>query len=197
MYANSSSQEHLKRPPSRSGTATPIVDEEARYRVDAMERHLANLTGLVQQALAGNPPGGAGSGHGSANSTAVNSRRPSESTPRAGHSDYANVYIAPKRPVVLQKGTAIYPPSLPALKLNGPFNNDWQRSKHTCGMSTFLRVFIGIVQWEIARARKETKQIGTKIMNEALNWLLNTVRDCLELHWHYWLFFRLWEITWK
>ncbi|OQV19049.1 putative Coiled-coil domain-containing protein [Hypsibius exemplaris] len=89
IYANASDH---KRPPSRSGTATPIVDEEARYRVDAMERHLANLTDLVQQALTGNHPPGGGS--------ASNSRRPSDST--RSNSDYANVYIAPKRPA--QKG---------------------------------------------------------------------------------------------
>lgn len=77
-----------KRPPSRSGTATPIIDEEARYRVDAMEKHLANLTGLVQQALSGNnSPGG------------MNSRRidPVKNT------DYSNIYVAPKRNIA-QKG---------------------------------------------------------------------------------------------
>lgn len=41
--------------PSRSGSTTPIVDEEARIRVDFMERQLASLTGLVQKALS-TPP---------------------------------------------------------------------------------------------------------------------------------------------
>ncbi|XP_078043149.1 uncharacterized protein LOC144473278 isoform X9 [Augochlora pura] len=34
-----------------SGTVTPVIDEEARIRVEHMERQLANLTGLVQKAL--------------------------------------------------------------------------------------------------------------------------------------------------
>ncbi|XP_053200866.1 coiled-coil domain-containing protein AGAP005037-like isoform X2 [Panonychus citri] len=42
--------------PSRSGSATPIIDEEARIRVDFMERQLASLTGLVQKALSTPPP---------------------------------------------------------------------------------------------------------------------------------------------
>ncbi|XP_065289124.2 coiled-coil domain-containing protein AGAP005037-like isoform X12 [Dermacentor albipictus] len=37
---------------SRSGSATPIIDEEARMRVEYMERQLASLTGLVHKALA-------------------------------------------------------------------------------------------------------------------------------------------------
>lgn len=82
IYANMSDQ---KRPPSRSGAATPIVDEEARYRVDAMERHLANLTGLVQQALStGNSP-----------MSGMNSLR-SDSGKKP---DYSNIYIPPKRHV--------------------------------------------------------------------------------------------------
>ncbi|KAK8751035.1 hypothetical protein OTU49_017518, partial [Cherax quadricarinatus] len=41
---------------SRSGSVTPIIDEEARsafysMRVEQMERQLASLTGLVQKAL--------------------------------------------------------------------------------------------------------------------------------------------------
>lgn len=39
-------------PPPRSGSITPvIIDEEARFRMEHMERQLANLTGLVQKAL--------------------------------------------------------------------------------------------------------------------------------------------------
>ncbi|KAI4491118.1 hypothetical protein M0802_010428 [Mischocyttarus mexicanus] len=34
-----------------SGTVTPVIDEEARIRVEHMERQLANLTGLVHKAL--------------------------------------------------------------------------------------------------------------------------------------------------
>ncbi|KAG7212702.1 hypothetical protein KM043_012976 [Ampulex compressa] len=34
-----------------SGTVTPVIDEEARIRVEHMERQLANLTGLVKKAL--------------------------------------------------------------------------------------------------------------------------------------------------
>ncbi|XP_064456485.1 coiled-coil domain-containing protein AGAP005037-like isoform X4 [Ornithodoros turicata] len=37
---------------TRSGSATPIIDEEARMRVEYMERQLASLTGLVHKALA-------------------------------------------------------------------------------------------------------------------------------------------------
>ncbi|XP_074110561.1 coiled-coil domain-containing protein AGAP005037 isoform X2 [Cotesia typhae] len=37
------------------GTVTPIIDEEARLRVEHMERQLANLTGLVQKALTQSP----------------------------------------------------------------------------------------------------------------------------------------------
>uniref|UniRef100_T1IL96 Actin interacting protein 3-like C-terminal domain-containing protein n=1 Tax=Strigamia maritima TaxID=126957 RepID=T1IL96_STRMM len=36
---------------SRSGSVTPIIDEEARLRMQMMERQLANLTGLVHKAL--------------------------------------------------------------------------------------------------------------------------------------------------
>ncbi|KAG8248080.1 SRC kinase signaling inhibitor [Homalodisca vitripennis] len=36
---------------SRTGSITPVIDEEARIRVENMERQLANLTGLVQKAL--------------------------------------------------------------------------------------------------------------------------------------------------
>ncbi|GIY10730.1 coiled-coil domain-containing protein AGAP005037 [Caerostris extrusa] len=36
---------------TRSGSVTPVVDEEARLRVEHMERQLASLTGLVQKAL--------------------------------------------------------------------------------------------------------------------------------------------------
>ena len=80
IYANSSTgaahdPKPSQRPPSRSGTTTPIIDEEARYRVDAMERHLANLTGLVQKALTGN-----------------NATQPNFS-PRRSSTDYANVYV--------------------------------------------------------------------------------------------------------
>ncbi|CAL8148018.1 unnamed protein product [Orchesella dallaii] len=43
-------------PPPRSGSITPvIIDEEARFRMEHMERQLANLTGLVQKALV-HPP---------------------------------------------------------------------------------------------------------------------------------------------
>lgn len=35
----------------RPGTITPVIDEEARLRVEHMERQLASLTGLVQKAL--------------------------------------------------------------------------------------------------------------------------------------------------
>ncbi|XP_053595110.1 coiled-coil domain-containing protein AGAP005037 isoform X2 [Microplitis demolitor] len=41
-----------------SGTVTPIIDEEARLRVEHMERQLANLTGLVQKALTQSPHSG-------------------------------------------------------------------------------------------------------------------------------------------
>ncbi len=49
-------------PPPRSGSITPvIIDEEARVRMEHMERQLANLTGLVQKALvtpgSAQPPG--------------------------------------------------------------------------------------------------------------------------------------------
>ncbi|PNF27596.1 hypothetical protein B7P43_G02275 [Cryptotermes secundus] len=40
---------------SRSGSITPVIDEEARIRVEHMERQLANLTGLVQKALTQTP----------------------------------------------------------------------------------------------------------------------------------------------
>jgi hypothetical protein len=44
-------------PPPRSGSITPvIIDEEARFRMEHMERQLANLTGLVQKALVVQPP---------------------------------------------------------------------------------------------------------------------------------------------
>lgn len=36
---------------SRSGSVTPVIDEEARIRVEYMEKQLASLTGLVQKAL--------------------------------------------------------------------------------------------------------------------------------------------------
>ncbi|XP_065349124.1 coiled-coil domain-containing protein CG32809 isoform X21 [Cloeon dipterum] len=39
----------------RSGSITPVIDEEARLRVENMERQLANLTGLVQKALTQGP----------------------------------------------------------------------------------------------------------------------------------------------
>ncbi|RWS28564.1 Coiled-coil domain-containing protein-like protein, partial [Leptotrombidium deliense] len=40
----------------RSGSTTPVIDEEARLRVQFMERQLVNLTGLVQKALTPQPP---------------------------------------------------------------------------------------------------------------------------------------------
>ncbi|XP_052131299.1 coiled-coil domain-containing protein AGAP005037 isoform X10 [Frankliniella occidentalis] len=40
---------------TRSGSITPVIDEEARIRVENMERQLANLTGLVQKALTHGP----------------------------------------------------------------------------------------------------------------------------------------------
>ncbi|XP_059489389.1 coiled-coil domain-containing protein AGAP005037 isoform X23 [Neocloeon triangulifer] len=40
---------------ARSGSITPVIDEEARLRVENMERQLANLTGLVQKALTQGP----------------------------------------------------------------------------------------------------------------------------------------------
>ncbi|KAL0277335.1 UNVERIFIED_CONTAM: hypothetical protein PYX00_004670 [Menopon gallinae] len=40
---------------SRTGSITPVIDEEARLRVEHMERQLANLTGLVQKALTQTP----------------------------------------------------------------------------------------------------------------------------------------------
>ncbi|KAG8187267.1 hypothetical protein JTE90_019159 [Oedothorax gibbosus] len=40
---------------TRSGSVTPVVDEEARLRVEHMERQLASLTGLVQKALSAPP----------------------------------------------------------------------------------------------------------------------------------------------
>lgn len=36
---------------TRPGNVTPIIDEEARLRVNYMERQLASLTGIVQKAL--------------------------------------------------------------------------------------------------------------------------------------------------
>ncbi|KAG8184101.1 hypothetical protein JTE90_025407 [Oedothorax gibbosus] len=36
---------------TRSGSVTPVIDEEARLRMEYMERQLASLTGLVQKAL--------------------------------------------------------------------------------------------------------------------------------------------------
>ncbi|XP_035705394.1 coiled-coil domain-containing protein AGAP005037 isoform X5 [Folsomia candida] len=43
-------------PQTRSGSITPvIIDDEARFRMEHMERQLANLTGLVQKALV-HPP---------------------------------------------------------------------------------------------------------------------------------------------
>ncbi|CAG9823610.1 unnamed protein product [Phaedon cochleariae] len=41
---------------TRSGSITPVIDEEIRLRVENMERQLANLTGLVQKALTQPPP---------------------------------------------------------------------------------------------------------------------------------------------
>ena len=42
-------------PVTRSGSITPVlIDEESRFRMENMERQLANLTGLVHKAL--NPP---------------------------------------------------------------------------------------------------------------------------------------------
>ncbi len=43
-------------PPPRSGGSTPLIDEEARFRMEHMERQLANLTGLVQKALVPSVP---------------------------------------------------------------------------------------------------------------------------------------------
>ncbi|XP_054711161.1 coiled-coil domain-containing protein AGAP005037-like [Uloborus diversus] len=40
---------------TRSGSVTPVVDEETRHRVEQMERQLASLTGLVQKALQAPP----------------------------------------------------------------------------------------------------------------------------------------------
>ncbi|VEN53958.1 unnamed protein product [Callosobruchus maculatus] len=42
---------------ARSGSITPVIDEEIRLRVENMERQLANLTGLVQKALTQPAPG--------------------------------------------------------------------------------------------------------------------------------------------
>lgn len=73
-------------PPSRSGSVTPVViDEEARFRMEHMERQLANLTGLVQKALAPPPP--------SATSTANPAARTQSSTlPRnVGATNYSLV----------------------------------------------------------------------------------------------------------
>ncbi|GFT25373.1 coiled-coil domain-containing protein CG32809 [Trichonephila clavipes] len=44
---------------TRSGSVTPVIDEEAsihRLRMEYMERQLASLTGLVQKALTSGPP---------------------------------------------------------------------------------------------------------------------------------------------
>ncbi|GFY67736.1 coiled-coil domain-containing protein CG32809 [Trichonephila inaurata madagascariensis] len=41
---------------TRSGSVTPVIDEEARLRMEYMERQLASLTGLVQKALTTGPP---------------------------------------------------------------------------------------------------------------------------------------------
>ncbi|KAG1711207.1 Coiled-coil domain-containing protein [Nymphon striatum] len=41
---------------TRSGSVTPIIDEEARIRVQNMERQLASLTGIVQKALSTTSP---------------------------------------------------------------------------------------------------------------------------------------------
>lgn len=40
---------------TRPGNVTPIIDEEARLRVNYMERQLASLTGIVQKALLTHP----------------------------------------------------------------------------------------------------------------------------------------------
>ncbi|XP_024083461.1 coiled-coil domain-containing protein CG32809 isoform X10 [Cimex lectularius] len=42
----------------RTGAITPVIDEEARLRVEHMERQLASLTGLVQKALNQQQPSG-------------------------------------------------------------------------------------------------------------------------------------------
>ncbi|XP_076361917.1 coiled-coil domain-containing protein AGAP005037-like isoform X4 [Tachypleus tridentatus] len=42
---------------SRSGSTTPAIDEEARVRMEMMERQLASLRGLVQKALVSSPAG--------------------------------------------------------------------------------------------------------------------------------------------
>ncbi|XP_050536556.1 uncharacterized protein LOC126902897 isoform X13 [Daktulosphaira vitifoliae] len=39
----------------RTGSITPVIDEETRLRVENMERQIANLTGLVQKALVHGP----------------------------------------------------------------------------------------------------------------------------------------------
>lgn len=39
----------------RSGSVTPVVDEEARARMEMMERQLASLTGIVQKVLTPGP----------------------------------------------------------------------------------------------------------------------------------------------
>ncbi|XP_067130546.1 coiled-coil domain-containing protein AGAP005037-like isoform X4 [Centruroides vittatus] len=60
IYGNSSFEEQSyygeRMYGSRSGSVTPVVDEQTRLRVEHMERQLANLTGLVQKALSTGPP---------------------------------------------------------------------------------------------------------------------------------------------
>ncbi|XP_071040803.1 coiled-coil domain-containing protein AGAP005037 isoform X10 [Parasteatoda tepidariorum] len=41
---------------TRSGSVTPVIDDEAKLRMEYMERQLASLTGLVQKALTTGPP---------------------------------------------------------------------------------------------------------------------------------------------
>jgi hypothetical protein len=56
-YVSSPERRYVEDPyytqfPPRSGSITPvIIDEESRFRMEHMERQLANLTGLVQKAL--------------------------------------------------------------------------------------------------------------------------------------------------
>ncbi|GMR44222.1 hypothetical protein PMAYCL1PPCAC_14417 [Pristionchus mayeri] len=52
-YASDTASSHDSRSMPRSGSATPIIDREARVRMDTMERQLQGLSSLVHSALKG------------------------------------------------------------------------------------------------------------------------------------------------
>ncbi|GMS90955.1 hypothetical protein PENTCL1PPCAC_13130, partial [Pristionchus entomophagus] len=52
-YASDTASSHDSRSMPRSGSATPIIDREARVRMDTMERQLQGLSSIVHSALKG------------------------------------------------------------------------------------------------------------------------------------------------